>query len=93
MHTVWMLFFWDFQKAFDKVPKTRLLQKLSAYGIEGKVLCWIADFLSDRKMQIMVRGEYSEWVDVISRVPQPWVCIGTYPVFNLCRRHPRNSKL
>ena len=55
--------FLDFQKAFDKVLKTRLLQKLSAYGIEGKVLCWIADFLSDRKMRIMVRGEYSEWVD------------------------------
>ena len=52
------------------MPKTRLLQKLSAYGIEGKVLCWIADFLSDRKMRIMVRGEYSEWVDVISGVPQ-----------------------
>ena len=62
--------FLDFQKAFDKVPKTRLLQKLSAYGIEGKVLCWIADFLSDRKMRIMVRGQYSEWVDVISGVPQ-----------------------
>ena len=26
--------FLDFQKAFDKVPKKRLLQKLSAYGIE-----------------------------------------------------------
>ena len=52
--------FWDFQKAFDKVPKTRLLKKLSAYGVEDKVLCWIADFLSDRKMRIMVRGECSE---------------------------------
>ena len=62
--------FLDFQKAFDKVPKKRLLQKLSAYGIEGKVLCWIEDFLSDRRMRIMVRGEYSEWVDVISGVPQ-----------------------
>ena len=52
------------------MQKTRLLQKLSAYGIKGKVLCWIADFLSDRKMRIMVRGDYSEWVDVISGVPQ-----------------------
>ena len=91
--TVWMLFFLDFQKAFDKVPKTRLLQKLSAYGIEGKVLCWIADFLTDRKMRIMVRGEYSEWVDVISGVPQGSVLGPVYPVFNLCKRHPRNSKL
>ena len=62
--------FLDFQKAFDKVPKKRLLQKLSAYGIEGKVLCWIEDFLSDRRMRIMVRGEYTEWVDVISGLPQ-----------------------
>ena len=29
---------WDIQKAFDKVPKKRLLQKLSVYGIRGKVL-------------------------------------------------------
>ena len=50
--------FLDFQKAFDKVPRTRLLQKLSPYEIEGNVLRWIADFLSDRKMRIMVRGEY-----------------------------------
>ena len=57
------------------MPKTRLLKKLSAYGIEGKVLCWIADFLSDRKMRIRVRGEYSEWVDVISGVPQ-WSVLG-----------------
>ena len=60
----------DFQKAFDTVPKKRLLQKLSAYGIRGKVLEWIADFLSDRKMRIMVRSEYSEWFNVISGVPQ-----------------------
>ena len=38
----------DFQKAFHKAPKKRLLQKLSAYGIQGKVLEWIADFLSNR---------------------------------------------
>ena len=42
----------DFQKAFDKVPKKRLLQKLSAYGIQGKVLEWIADFLTDKKWEL-----------------------------------------
>ena len=60
----------DFHKAFDKVPKKRLMQKLTAYGIRCKVLGWIADFVSDRKMRIMVRSEYSEWFDVISGVPQ-----------------------
>ena len=68
----------DFQKAFDKVPKKRSLQKLSAYGIRGKVLEWIADLLSDRKMRIMVRSEYSEWFDVISGVLQESV-LGPIP--------------
>ena len=68
--TVWMSFFWIFKKPLIKCRKQDYCNLLSAYGIEGKVLCWIADFLSDRKMRIMVRGEYSEWVDVISGVPQ-----------------------
>ena len=54
-YSVDVCYVFGFSKAFDKVPKTRLLQKLSAYGIEGKVLCCIADFLSDRKMRIMVQ--------------------------------------
>ena len=37
---------------------------------DQQVLELIADFLSDRKMRIMVRSEYSEWFDVISGVPQ-----------------------
>ena len=32
-----MLFSWIFKNAFDEVPKTILLQKLSAYGIEVRV--------------------------------------------------------
>ena len=36
-HSVDVILF-DFQKAFDKVPKKRLLQKLSVYGIRGKLL-------------------------------------------------------
>jgi len=34
-----------FKKAFDTVPHQRLLRKLKAYGITGKVLEWIQDFL------------------------------------------------
>ena len=68
-HSVYVIL-GDFQKAFEKVLKKRLLQKLSAYGIKSNVLEWIANSLLDRKMQIMVRGAYSEWFDAIGGVPQ-----------------------
>ncbi|XP_072015768.1 uncharacterized protein [Amphiura filiformis] len=45
----------DYSKAFDTVPHKRLLSKLRAYGISGKILEWIAAFLQDRKQQVGVR--------------------------------------
>jgi hypothetical protein len=38
----------DFQKAFDKVPHKRLLEKIKSYGIVGPTLNWIEDFLKNR---------------------------------------------
>ena len=35
----------DFQKAFDKAPHKRLLEKIKSYGIVGPTLNWIEDFL------------------------------------------------
>ena len=31
----------DFRKAFDKVPHNRLLRKVEAHGIGGKIAEWI----------------------------------------------------
>ena len=31
----------DFQKAFDKVPHCRLIEKLKALGIDDKIASWI----------------------------------------------------
>jgi hypothetical protein len=39
----------DFQKAFDKIPHNRLLAKLRAIGIRGKLLNWIKQWLSGRR--------------------------------------------
>ena len=41
----------DFQKAFDSVPHQRLLLKLKGYGIQGRLLKWIENFLKDRKLE------------------------------------------
>lgn len=60
----------DFAKAFDKVPHKRLLSKLEGHGITGKILGWIASWLSDRRQKVSVEGELSEWAAVKSGVPQ-----------------------
>ena len=33
--------FLDFAKAFDKVPRERLLEKIQAHGVRGNILAWI----------------------------------------------------
>ena len=40
----------DFQKAFDKVPHRKLLNKVESHGISGHIHRWILDWLSDRLM-------------------------------------------
>jgi len=60
----------DFRKAFDTVPHKRLIFKLKQYGISGSLLDWIEDFLTSRKSRVGVRGSFSEWLEVLSGVPQ-----------------------
>ena len=61
----------DFKKAFDRVPHQRLIWKLGNNGgIQGKVLQWMEDFLSGRKMRTVLRGRYSSWLEITSGVPQ-----------------------
>ena len=60
----------DFCKAFDKVPHRRLLQKLYAYGIRGKVHARVKEFLSGREQRVIVNGSQSTWINITSRIPQ-----------------------
>lgn len=60
----------DCEKAFDRVPHQRLMVKLRALGIDGKVLSWIRSFLADRFHQVRIRKECSGWLPVHSGVPQ-----------------------
>ena len=47
--------YFDFSKAFDTVPHKRLSMKMNAYGIEGKLLKWIKEFLTERQQVVRVR--------------------------------------
>lgn len=60
----------DFSKAFDSVPHHRLCLKLQHYGIQGKVLGWLDNFLRNRRQKVVVNGQESQWENVISGVPQ-----------------------
>lgn len=60
----------DFSKAFDKVPHQRLLLKLAHYGVRGRTLEWIKDFLSNRTQSVVLEGQSSSPLDVLSGVPQ-----------------------
>ena len=62
--------FLDFAKAFDKVPRERLLEKLRAHGIRGKTLLWIRNWLSGRTQRVVINGKCSGWREVLSGVPQ-----------------------
>ncbi|MGL5085530.1 MAG: RNA-directed DNA polymerase [Clostridium sp.] len=62
--------FFDFAKAFDKVPHAPLTQKLSAYGISGQFLNWISSFLNGRTFQVKLGPTLSELAPVTSGVPQ-----------------------
>jgi hypothetical protein len=64
------VFYLDFAKAFDKVPHGRLIIKLQAKGIVGKLLKWIEEWLANRTQRVAVEGIESESQDVKSGVPQ-----------------------
>ena len=62
--------YFDFRKAFNSVPHSRLLYKLRCYGICGKLLSWIQSFLTARRQRVVLNGGCSDWIDVASGVPQ-----------------------
>ena len=64
------ILYFDFSKAFDRVPHYRLISKLESIGIRGRVLSVIKDFLSNRTLKVCVNGKYSMTKEVLSGVPQ-----------------------
>lgn len=73
------IFYLDFAKAFDKVPRERLLEKLKAKGVEGNLLNWLRDWLTDRSQKVTIDGGSSADITVESGVPQGTV-LGPPPV-------------
>jgi ribonuclease HI len=62
--------FLDFSKAFDMVWKAGLLHKLRQMGIGGQIYCWIADFLTGRKIRVRVGAAISDSYEMVNGTPQ-----------------------
>ena len=66
----WDCMYLDFAKAFDKVPHYRLVSKIKAIGITGKLIGWLTDFLSDRIQSVVIKDKKSSCKPVTLGIPQ-----------------------
>ena len=70
----------DFSKAFDKVNHLKLLYKLQIHGVQGKTLGWIESFLMGRSQTVVLNGNSSDELQVLSGVHPPGVSLGSHPI-------------
>lgn len=62
--------FCDLTKAFDMVPIRLLLNKLSKIGINGTILTWFKNYLTERQQFVQIGQDKSSLLIVDSGVPQ-----------------------
>ena len=62
--------YFDYAKAFDKVSHRLLLIKLKGYGIDGRLLAWLTNYLKDRRQRVVVGDAKSTWLEVVSGTTQ-----------------------
>jgi hypothetical protein len=60
----------DFQKAFDKVCHSILLQKMHIFGFQETLLNWFETYLSGRTLQVMISDRISRSFNATSGLPQ-----------------------
>jgi hypothetical protein len=60
----------DFSKAFNLVSHDRPLMKISASGVDCRVVVWVREFLLGRSQRIRVGGQLSDEVRVMPGVLQ-----------------------
>ncbi len=62
--------FFDFRKAFDSVPHQPLMDKLHQLRLNPIIITWVHNYLADRKQRVVINGETSVPLSVMSGVPQ-----------------------
>jgi len=59
-----------FSKAFDLIPHDLLLTKLSASGVDSRVVVWVREFLVGRTQRVKLGGQLSKEAKITSEVLQ-----------------------
>ena len=62
--------FLDISKAFDKVWHEGILFKLKTYGVNGKVLNLLTNYLHERYQRVVLNGQTSSWELLKFGLPQ-----------------------
>ena len=66
---IWVVFM-DISKAFDRVRHRGLIYTLHKCGHKGKLLALFMEYLKDRVQKAIIKGQYSEWLNILACVPQ-----------------------
>jgi len=62
--------FFDFKKAFDSVPHIPLISNLQQLNLDPNIVSWVKNYLSDRTQCVIFNGVASNYLPVMSGVPQ-----------------------
>jgi hypothetical protein len=65
-----LLYCSDVSGAFDKVPSSRMQQKLFLSGIHPKLFRLVSNWLEGRESAVVVKGSESEWQCITDQVLQ-----------------------
>ena len=60
----------DMQKAYDRVWRAGIMERLRCIGVGGRMYSWIRAFLRDRRARVVLEGVFSSWSGYGSGVPQ-----------------------
>ena len=60
----------DLKSAFDKIWREGMIYKLIKLGIKGKIVKWLQNYFSNRKISVNVDGHHSDEIMVTAGVPQ-----------------------
>ena len=60
----------DLSKVYDGLPHDLMVAKLETYGLTKENLQLISNYLSYRKQRTKTGSAYTDWANVIHRIPQ-----------------------